>query len=184
MSRVFRPPSSAASPGPSYSILRGERDALFWKHASSFTVRRAGQGDDNIVSLHFNHSGRLLRLGLLRRCLPRRCRRWRLRSRLLTTSAHDGPTNNGEDNHDGGCNPNFGFLTRRNDPGEKFDLLSPGEQALIKPSAQNQMLKPGRQSTTLGNGWALSPTRPVVVLLVQASSSASANGCSGDRKTT
>jgi hypothetical protein len=131
MSRVFRPPSSAASPAtgqarPSYSVLRGERDGLFWKHASSFTVRRAGPGDNNIVSLHFNHSGQLLQLGLLRRCLLRRCRRWRLRIRSLTTSAHDSRTNNGEDNYDGGCNPTFGLLTRRNDPGEKLTSLSPG----------------------------------------------------------
>jgi hypothetical protein len=83
-------------------------------------VRRAGPGDNNIVSLHFNHSGQLLQLGLLRRCLLRRCRRWRLRIRSLTTSAHDSRTNNGEDNYDGGCNPTFGLLTRRNDPGEKL----------------------------------------------------------------
>ena len=51
----------------------------------------------------------MLSLGLLRlrrRLLLRRCRRWRLRSRLLTTSADDSPTNNGEDNDDGGCNSN------------------------------------------------------------------------------
>jgi hypothetical protein len=74
---------------------------------------RAGQGDDDVVSLHCNaqadlgsHATQLGLLGLRRRLLLRRCWRWRLRSRLLTTSAHDSPTNNGEDNDDGGCNSN------------------------------------------------------------------------------
>ena len=52
------------------------------------------------VSLHFNvkadfgsHVTQLGLLGLRRRLLLRRCRGWRLRSRLLTTSAHNSPNN-------------------------------------------------------------------------------------------
>jgi len=77
-------------------------------------VARAGQGYDDVVSLHFNvktnfgsHATQLglrRRLRLRRRLLLRRCLQWRLRSRLLTTSAHDSPTNNGEDNDDDGRN--------------------------------------------------------------------------------
>jgi hypothetical protein len=66
-----------------------------------------------VVGLHVNvkadfgsHATQLGLLRLRRRLLLRRCRRWRLRSRLLTTSAHDSPTNNGEDNDDDGCNNN------------------------------------------------------------------------------
>jgi hypothetical protein len=83
------------------------------------TSRSVGYYD--VVSLHFNaqadfgsHAAQLGLLGLRRRLLLRlrrrlllrRCCRGRLRSRLLTTSAHDSPTNDGEDNNDGGCNKN------------------------------------------------------------------------------
>ena len=53
-----------------------------------------------VVSLHFNvkadFGSHVTQLGLLRlrrRLLLRRCRGWRLRSRLLTTSAHGSPNN-------------------------------------------------------------------------------------------
>jgi hypothetical protein len=53
-----------------------------------------------VVSLHFNvkadFGSHVTQLGLLRlrrRLLLRRCRGWRLRSRLLTTSAHDSRNN-------------------------------------------------------------------------------------------
>ena len=49
------------------------------------------------VSLHFNvkadFGSHVTQLGLRRRLLLRRCRGWRLRSRLLTTSAHNSPNN-------------------------------------------------------------------------------------------
>jgi hypothetical protein len=76
-------------------------------------------GYDDVVSLHFNaqadFGSRACQLGLLglrRSLLLRRCWRGRLRSRLLTTSTHDGPTNNGEDNDDDGLQQqSFDFAT-------------------------------------------------------------------------
>jgi hypothetical protein len=58
-------------------------------------------------TLHADFGSHASQLGLLRlrrRLLLRRCLLGRLRSRLLTTSAHDSPTNNGQDNDDDGCN--------------------------------------------------------------------------------
>ena len=71
-----------------------------------------------------------MQLGLLRlrrRLLLRRCRRWRLRSRLLTTSADDSPANNGEDNDDGGCNSNH--LISRHVLTSRLSLASLDEQS-------------------------------------------------------